>query len=202
MKSWSQPQYSIVFFDLETTGLDVTDEITQIAAKCGNAMYNQYVIPSVPIPQEVTDLTGIRMIGPQMYVHGQPVNALAPAIAAITFTNFLANISGRVILIAHNCFYFDGPILTTLMARHAMMHKFRNVVAGFSDSLPLLKWRLPAVRCSGRGYKLADLAKEYLGNAYGAHDAKRDVIMLEDVVRHPNIDITADDIIRNLRMLQ
>ena len=50
----------IVYFDLETTGLDTNAEIVQLAAKCGKYEFNAYVNPSKEISRsasKVTELT-------------------------------------------------------------------------------------------------------------------------------------------------
>jgi len=50
---------SRVFFDLETTGLRKNSDITQIAAKVGEAVFQKYVIPRVDIQLEASKVTGI-----------------------------------------------------------------------------------------------------------------------------------------------
>jgi DNA polymerase III alpha subunit (gram-positive type) len=50
---------SRVFFDLETTGLGKNSDITQIAAKVGEAVFQKYVIPRFDIQLEASKVTGI-----------------------------------------------------------------------------------------------------------------------------------------------
>lgn len=58
-KVWHVPEkMSIVYFDLETTGLSKTSEIVQISAKCETMEFNEYIVPSTKIPKVVTTLTG------------------------------------------------------------------------------------------------------------------------------------------------
>ncbi|XP_015112451.1 uncharacterized protein LOC107038083 [Diachasma alloeum] len=201
MKSYSQPDFSIVFFDLEATGLSVTDEITQIAAKCGDASHNQYVIPEQPIPKAITNMTGISMINKQMYYNGNPVDGVSPAIAVSAFISFLESVGGKVVLISHNCFNSDGPTLAGLVDQLDMLQRFKRIVIGFSDSLPLMRKSLPNERPTGKGYKLSELAKEFFGSSKGAHNALEDVIMLEKLICHPQINISADDIINSRQIV-
>jgi hypothetical protein len=53
---------SRVFFDLETTGLGKNSDITQIAAKVGEAVFQKYVIPRFDIQLEASKVTGITYI--------------------------------------------------------------------------------------------------------------------------------------------
>ncbi|XP_011309361.1 three prime repair exonuclease 2 [Fopius arisanus] len=195
LKSPLHPEYKIVFFDLETTGLEPNCEILQIAAKYGSRMYRTYILPTGPIPQIVKDITGIDMKNNKMYVRGRPVTAVPKSTALYTFIAFLKSLGGKIILVAHNCFKFDGPLLTAIVYREKKMTEFQEMVIGFSDTLPLFREYLPGRREIGRTYGLKSLADEFLGESAGAHDAMNDTCMLEQLIMRDNIPINVDDII-------
>ncbi|XP_021350929.1 uncharacterized protein LOC110448808 [Mizuhopecten yessoensis] len=67
-----------VVFDLETTGLSRTSDITQISAYDGKNMLNLYVSPRQPISSKASDVTGISFSFErnQMYCRGVPVESV------------------------------------------------------------------------------------------------------------------------------
>ncbi|CAC5383202.1 unnamed protein product [Mytilus coruscus] len=67
-----------VVFDLGTTGLSRTSDITQISAYDGKNMLNLYVSPRQPISSKASDVTGITFSFErnQMYYHSVPVESV------------------------------------------------------------------------------------------------------------------------------
>uniref|UniRef100_A0A6V7KJA8 Exonuclease domain-containing protein n=1 Tax=Bracon brevicornis TaxID=1563983 RepID=A0A6V7KJA8_9HYME len=130
-----------------------------------------------------------------MYHNGKKVNAVLPTVGIENFINFLKSLDRPVILVAHNCFNFDGPLIVGLIDRIGELENFNNIVAGFSDSLPLLRKALPDRRKKGQGYRLMVLAQEYLGSCANAHNAVADTTMIENIVKLPSVDITANDFV-------
>ncbi|KAF3855163.1 hypothetical protein F7725_023218 [Dissostichus mawsoni] len=54
---------TIVFFDLETTGLDTKScDIVQLAANCENYDFNRYILPGIPIEDGATEVNGLTVV--------------------------------------------------------------------------------------------------------------------------------------------
>ncbi|XP_052098489.1 uncharacterized protein LOC127733178 [Mytilus californianus] len=83
---------SKVFFDLETTGLGRNCDITQIAAKIGENVFQKYVIPRVDIHIEASRVTGITYSQSTniMYVHGEKVEPISTESTVRLFRIFIS----------------------------------------------------------------------------------------------------------------
>lgn len=68
----NQRPYSLVFFDLETTGLGIdayaflniqtrTSHILQVAAVCGDGTFSTYVMPKEQITPSASEVTGLKL---------------------------------------------------------------------------------------------------------------------------------------------
>ncbi len=153
--------------DLETTGRDTSkSEITEIAAvrvRDGKITetFSSLVKPDVPIDAGAAAVTGIT----------EADLAGAPAFAEIwpRFKEF----AGADVLVAHNGYQFDFPILSRMV--HETGDKFGAITF---DSLPLARDLVPTSR------KLGDLARHFgidPGNSHRALDDTRALalVMLE-----------------------
>ncbi|KAK0070768.1 hypothetical protein PV325_014100, partial [Microctonus aethiopoides] len=78
---------------------------------------------------------------------------------------------------------------------------FSKLVAGFADSLPLLKLKLKNKRGAKASYRQEVLAEEFLDSHLlsNAHNAANDVDVLQKLVEHNNIDIKIKDIMENFK---
>ncbi|XP_034005120.1 uncharacterized protein LOC117497281 isoform X8 [Trematomus bernacchii] len=67
-------QGTIVFFDLETTGLDAKScHIVQLGASCENhTIFNRYILPGIPIEYGATEVNGLTVSYGQLLLHGEP----------------------------------------------------------------------------------------------------------------------------------
>ena len=120
-----------VCFDLETTGLNAaTDGITEIAATVlrGGELceeYHTYVDPQRPIPEKITQLTGIS----NETVRGAPL-------AEEAVRDFLKFVNGRV-LVAHNA-DFDIGFLRAACSKFGIKYDFVSL-----DTLAMARILLP-----------------------------------------------------------
>ena len=161
--------------------LAAESSIIQIAAKNmeTSESFNRFVIPeSGSIPSQVSKLTGIEMHGNgTMYYNLQPVTATNANEALDDFTKWLKNYEAPLI-VAQNA-QFDARILVSSLCRLDKSDQFSKVVAGFSDSLKLLKVEMPGKS----SYKLSVLADEILEDgSTNAHNAEEDVTMLSAIL--------------------
>ncbi|XP_076445543.1 DNA polymerase III PolC-type-like [Babylonia areolata] len=166
-----------VFFDLETTGLDPTCHITQIAAQSGqDRTFSSFVLPEKPISLEAQAITGITCVDQQMYHHGDAVESLTITRALEAFIAFLGE--EPVVLIGHNIKTFDCPRLLNALTACGLVERFGRAVHGFVDTLPLFREICPRAA----NHRQPTLVRHYLGKEYPAHDAREDVKALQQVV--------------------
>nr|XP_022290026.1 uncharacterized protein LOC111101728 [Crassostrea virginica] len=168
---------TLVFFDLETTGLARTSHITQLAAVHGNETFSTYVMPDIPITPSASDITGLEVRNGILYHHGKKVNTLSISVALDSFFSFLEKFS-NVILVGHNIKTFDCPVLLEALESCRMIPKLTETVKGFLDTRILFKTVHPNLH----SYSQQSLAKTLLNMSYNAHDALDDVLMLQSLV--------------------
>lgn len=156
---------SLVFFDLETTGLDInSDRIIQFAAvkvltDGTREMMNQFIDPLMPIKQEATDVHGYTT----MDLVGCPIMEEI-ALDIIAFIGD-ADIAG------YNIIRFDLPLLIEELGRCkvALDVSTRHIV----DLYNIYRGLRPA--------NLATAYKEYVGGEFDAHDAQSDSVATLEV---------------------
>lgn len=172
----------IIFFDLETTGVDIAkDRICQIACikidLDGNQTEKELLInPNMPIPKEATEVHGIT----------DEMVADKPTFANISKSLFEffegCDIAG------YNSNVFDVPLLAEEFSRSRI--EFPNWELNFVDVLQYERVLKPN--------KLADVYKRYTGkDLEGAHNALNDVRATLEILLHQtegNKDIFPADI--------
>ena len=82
--------YSVVYFDLETTELSMSDEILQIAAICDDREFNVYIHPTRAISSSASNITGLRSISGELYLKNQKLLCTELKDALIAFNEFLS----------------------------------------------------------------------------------------------------------------
>lgn len=158
--------YQPIYFDTETTGTSIErDRIVEIGAynPVTKESFSQLIYPEMLNPPESV---AVNKITNEMLQGAPPLKDVAP--------KFITFCSDRAILIAHNCYSFDKPILE---------NEFKRVGVEIPKQwqfLDTLKW--------ARKYR-SDLPKhslQYLRDVYGvkenqAHRALDDVLTLFEV---------------------
>ncbi|XP_044594883.1 uncharacterized protein LOC123272250 [Cotesia glomerata] len=185
----------LVYFDLETSGFNKTDEILQIAAQCDEYKFNVYITPTKEINFEASEHTGLKNINGQLYFWRDQVLTVCLEDALRAFKQFLSKLKEPCLLVAHNA-SFDISHLVRAFFKCDMINDFR-MICGFSDSLPLFKKHFN--ERSGEGaFKLETLAKEFLQEeSSGAfHEASYDVYVLKSLVC---FYIANEDIFKNAK---
>ncbi|KAI4877296.1 hypothetical protein NFI96_011845 [Prochilodus magdalenae] len=165
-----------VFFDLETTGLDIYGcDIVQLSAISGDEIFNVYMLPRCSITQGASKVTGLTTYGRRLFLHRQQVDTVPIKEALISFISFLKTFS-RPVLVGHNCRRFDCPILLRILREFDLLDEFMGVVFAFVDTLSLSRemFALPK-------YSQPFLVQHFLNKSYGAHNATEDVRALQDL---------------------
>ena len=115
----------VIVLDQETTGLESDCEIISIGAIAVNwedgveldgGRFERHIVPTGSIPGEATAVNGFTKENGLLYKNGELVEeAVRPQEGLKSFAEFLSNPAfryrGRVYLLAHGAFRFDGPIL-------------------------------------------------------------------------------------------
>lgn len=177
--SVSPEDCNIVYFDLETSGFSKNAEILQIAAKFEEYTFMVYLSPTRPIDADASRVTGLTYIKGNMYFHGKPVLTFLPRQALQSFQKFLNFSAKPCILVAHNA-PFDSAHLLRLIISHGMIENFSKI-AGFSDSLTILRKLFPERKGQKDSFKLQTLARDLLKLETPGqfHEALFDVEVLE-----------------------
>lgn len=158
---------NIVFFDLETTGLDIqVDEIIQISMTKINTdggidQYEQKFNPNVPIKPESEK------------VHGLTMDVLKDEPRFSACIDDILGFIGDSDIGGYNIIYFDVPMLIEKLARHA-------VIFDISDRKIVDVFRMYQ---KFKPHSLAGAYKELFGKEIeNAHDASADVKATIDVL--------------------
>ncbi|XP_049429303.1 uncharacterized protein LOC125886949 isoform X2 [Epinephelus fuscoguttatus] len=144
------PNETIVFFDLQTTGFGKQCHITQLSAVCGEGKFKKFILPWRPIDKRATKLTGFTISDDlsTLFLNGRRVDTVCVSYALKCFIRFLGSCcSGHphrpVLLAAHCVKQFGKHILTRLLLKFSLWHRFKRVVSGFVDTFPLSKELYP-----------------------------------------------------------
>ncbi|XP_067292755.1 three prime repair exonuclease 4 [Pseudorasbora parva] len=176
MDSSSHHPPCTVFFDLETTGLDSSCEIVQLAAVSGGHTLNLFMVPRRPMQPSASRVTGFRVRRRRLFLHHRPVLTSSLREALVSFITFLQML-GRPLLVGHNIRRFDCRVLARALDEFSLRSDFQKEVGGFVDTLPLARQLL-----KDRGlqsFKQENLVKTLLGVSYAAHNALEDVQALQ-----------------------
>ncbi|XP_054476680.1 protein PML-like [Anoplopoma fimbria] len=167
---------SLVFFDLETTGLDQSCEIVQLAAVSGGHSLNLYVVPRCRMQRGASKVTGFRVRRRRLYLHRQLVLTNSLREVLVSFIAFLRML-GRPLVLGHNIRRFDCRLLVRALDELDLRVEFESAVSGYIDTLPLSRELL---KDSGiQSFRQTNLVAELLGVDYKAHDALEDVRALQ-----------------------
>ncbi|XP_029289261.1 uncharacterized protein LOC115009440 [Cottoperca gobio] len=168
----------IVFFDLETTGLDTkVCDIIQLSAIHENKDFNVYILPSCPIHERASEVNGFTVGDGRLLLNGTPVDTVPLVDALTSFIDFLRSFHRPVLLAAHNAKGFDAPLLQRVLRQFSLYTEFQQVVSGFVDTLPLSRNLHPDLP----SYSQVNLVQHFLGKTYNAHDALEDASILQEL---------------------
>jgi len=84
-------------------------DIVQIAALYGKTLFSRYVWPSKPIDPRASRVNRITVDNEHMYVDGKRAEHVDQRTAMTDFAQFVQQVPGPVILVAHNGKRFDFP---------------------------------------------------------------------------------------------
>lgn len=155
------------------SGTDVCD-IIQLAAVCGERLFNDYTVPVREISNGATNITGFTVCDSRLCRDGVPVPTIPLRDLLIQFLTYLAQFHNPI-LVAHNARCFDAPVLMRVLAENGLQQDFKQIVHGFLDTLPLSREIYPRLP----GYSLEALVNQFLGQHFDAHNAVEDAKVLQ-----------------------
>ncbi|XP_066596275.1 uncharacterized protein [Prorops nasuta] len=155
---------AIVAFDIETTGLQTTDVIVQIAAVSDQNSFNVYIMPTKCMSPHASNVTGIEVINNEMFVHSKKVTASSARDGVISFLYFLKHLRKPCVLVAHNGFRFDVPRIINLVTSVELLKELKIFVKGFCDTMPVFKFILLDRKKQKKSFSQKELANDYLNN--------------------------------------
>uniref|UniRef100_A0A6V7L2G8 Exonuclease domain-containing protein n=1 Tax=Bracon brevicornis TaxID=1563983 RepID=A0A6V7L2G8_9HYME len=172
------PEFSIVYFDLETSGFERDADILEIAAKFDDLSFHIYATPTRPIHPLASEVTGLTQENGILYLNNEPVGSVPLNEALHRFHEFLSSTARPHLLVAHNA-PFDMGHLVRAIIRYGMLPNFQNLV-GFSDTLTIMKKILPD-RKGGELMTLKKLGEDLLHVHGDFHQALFDVQVLQQL---------------------
>ncbi|XP_070687484.1 DNA polymerase III PolC-type [Pempheris klunzingeri] len=168
---------TIVFFDLETTGLDTAVcDIIQLGAVCGERVFNVYTLPRRTLTESARNVTGFTVSDGTLFLRGVPVDTVPLVDALTSFITFLRSFRRPVVLAAHNARRFDAPVITRVLRQLSLWQQFQQVVYGFLDTFLLSKSLFNL-----SSYSQEHMVRHFLRKSYNAHDAVEDARMLQEL---------------------
>lgn len=169
---------NIVFFDLETTGLDRECDIIQISCAFGAKMFDRYVFPTKEIGVKASEVNRIRVNFQEgtMTYDGHQVAYVDGKQAIEELVRFLKSIGGRILLSAHNGRRFDVPRLRRLADKVGI--PLPDEVEGFLDTMLLARKLYPG----RKSYSQPNLVRDMTGKEYDAHNSAADVRALQELI--------------------
>ena len=138
-----------------------------------------YITPSKSIDEKASQVTGLCMVSGQLQCRGIEVSSVSLSEGLRQFYEFLSTFQKKCFLVAHNC-KFDCPRLLTAIDNINFTENYKAIVAGFSDTLPVIK-KITGLTGKSEN-KLEQLAINNKIPSIDAHNAINDIIMLEQLI--------------------
>merc|ERR1711915_298660 len=174
----------IVFFDLESTGLDTEyDEILQIGAVSqSGSSFSVFILPQVPISDGAARVNNFSMEGRKLMRDGKELDSVNMEQGIQAFFNWCTNLARdfeaqSVALVAHNGKNFDFKLLTSCMKRFDVKPQ-TTLTIKMLDSILCLK---PLAKQFGN-VRLQTLKSCLLQGGSQTHDAVDDCNDLKDAL--------------------
>ena len=201
----------VIFFDLETTGVDprtqhdgiqICSMAASTYAKEGEAKkFLAYVKPTCAFQPRASEINGMTMKGDNLMKHGEVVEtALSLRNGLQDFLTFIETIKDdeydegrdvKIVLTAHNCFSFDAKVLLKNLRMFGLQLPDAVVFGDTCEMMEILvkKGLIPHGRSN---YTLDKCLKRYFNEGQGDHDAESDTKNLIRVANRAATDLGFD----------
>jgi len=207
IQSIKEDDKAIFVLDLETTGLERCSDITQLS--CLSVDKSQsvccYMLPKKDIKPSASKITGLSTT----YRNGQkillknnqevPVHSFIICIQQLITMFKKAMDQGKTpVIIAHNGFKFDFPVLANSLKRFNLLEYFLEVPCLFVDSLVLLRQQSKQKECPIRNCKSKNITTLYrflFDKEFSGHDATEDVKALISILYDSRLTVTHTEVL-------
>ncbi|XP_058805860.1 uncharacterized protein LOC131672566 [Phymastichus coffea] len=201
----SSIEWKIMYVDTETTGFSVDkDQVCQIAAYDGECNFNVHIVPTVSIKLKASIITGLTVNNGNLFCRDNKLATVSRESAILQFIEFLESHKStepNIILVGHNIIKFDALRIEKLTRQFGLYERFTQVVYGYSDTLDVLKKKLPERVQQKLSFSETNLVKDYLPqeNIVNLHDALQDIKTLKKLIEY--VGVTDKEIINQSKSL-
>ncbi|XP_067861592.1 protein PML-like [Heptranchias perlo] len=168
----------MVFFQLQTTGMEGSGDIVQLSAVSGEKIFDKYILPRNPISAGAAAINGLQVMDGILYLRGEPQPTCSLQDAMAAFLQFLQSM-GRPLLAGHNIWIRDCQIVYKAWGDLFMKDQFARCVTGFLDTLWLARDIVP--RSEVKNYRLKHLVVARVGKLFLADGALDNVRALQEL---------------------
>ncbi|CAA9998347.1 unnamed protein product [Nesidiocoris tenuis] len=182
---------SVVYFDLEATGLLKSADIIQIAALENDNCFNVYVSTKKQLTQSAMEVTGMKLNDDKKLVkNGVVLETVEPCAAYVMFNEWLRKIGDKILLVGHGSKSFDIPLLHANLTRYADS-KTRNAlfsrIVGFADTFLIAKQNRSRFGLSS--LSLINICRSLAipTNSTSLHDALTDARLVREIIKKMNM---------------
>ncbi|XP_068700225.1 uncharacterized protein [Montipora foliosa] len=211
--------YNFLIFDTETNATGKSAEICQLSVtdKSASHKFSAYIMPTKDIDLHASKVNKLKIVTingeRKMYKDDKVVRAIPFDSAIAQFKSYLSqsitiaknstNKQVRTVLIGHNAFTFDTPILLR-NAGNEFSSELQSMDVWFADSLSLfknlIKSQLPALRNADGTFpktNQSSLYKTLFNQTFDAHDALEDVLALRKILFSSKLELSNKTIVEN-----
>lgn len=175
----------IFYFDLETSGLDVSCDILQISVRSRESHFTSYITPTKPIDEGASRVNNLYFRDGKLFKGDQQVETLPLDDVLQKMLDHLTSFNKKCLLVAHYCPFDSRHLLQKLRANSTLFATFKNLLYGFADSYEMFAEKYPERRWVKGTLTLSKLVEESLGmSTANAHDAGVDTLLLQKLVHH------------------
>ncbi|XP_021919450.1 maternal protein exuperantia isoform X2 [Zootermopsis nevadensis] len=184
-------EYSLVGWDLDTTGRRLIDEICHIAAYSPADTFSQYVMPFCDLNIRAQRRHNIRVITVGRYrmlkdcKTGKVLKTKSEIYGLSDFIHWLEIVKGNavdgVILVSHEPRMVAAPLLLEALQKYNLLERFSAVVKGFANG-----YRVAEVKCAKtvRSFSLRTLSRVLLNNEEDLDSAADRARLAFQIVQH------------------
>ena len=171
--------WTVCYFNLETTGLSDDCEIVQVSAVdfAGLRLFDQYAYRNGSINFGSTKVASITKSSGKLFCHGKLVDAVEVNVGLNRFGLWLKELCGRVVLVGHNVRAFDVKHFWNNVKKWHLEDLFCSCIQGFVDTLPLFR----NLFSEKHSHSQEKLYEDIVCKTYVAHNSVEDVIALSAI---------------------
>nr|CAD7408672.1 unnamed protein product [Timema poppensis] len=174
----SGQRHRVVCYDLETTGLELVDEIIQIGGSVDQSrIFSKYIVPATRrVHPDAARIIGLQVVEGGKGLKDLRDNSLLDAVdegsGLEEFLHWLEEVRGDVdgiVLASHGAIFLDIPVLLIALRRRNLTDRFKQIVSGFCDTYAIFRADLKIKK-----YTLQSLYEQFIGRRPEKHRAPED----------------------------